>query len=132
MGYRGVTADTCNIAQISKSGKVGAVKTPAEITSAIIAGSGLAEFDLITAPTLGIFAHPQTDPPYYSLLTSGQKQQYRRSIVVLTVWQDDVIQRFSSGIKRVKVIKLSNSTHYIYLNNEELVVRHMRNFLLGE
>ncbi|MCE5335470.1 MAG: alpha/beta hydrolase [Desulfobacteraceae bacterium] len=132
MGYRGVTADTCNIARIGPSGAVGSAKTPAWITSTIIQNSGVADFDLITAPTLGIFAHPQAIPPYVSQLSTEQQEAFDLSMQSLEVWQEDVYQRMSAGIPDFQIHLLSNAAHYIFLTNEAEVVRHMRAFLLGE
>jgi len=132
MGYRGVTADTCNVAKISLAGHVGESTTPARITSTIIAKSGVADFSRITVPALGIFASPQATPPYISRLSSEQQDQYYQSVKMLAVWQADVIQRFSSGVKNVQVVELPDAAHYIFISNEAQVVQLMRAFLLGE
>ncbi len=132
LGYRAVTADTCNLYHVCKSGKLGAYKTSGDISKAIISGSGMADFEKITAPALGIFARPQAAPPYVSLLTDDQKERYNASMQKSAVWQADVIERFSSGIKNVQVLELPNAPHYFFLTHEGDIVHLIRTFLLGQ
>jgi pimeloyl-ACP methyl ester carboxylesterase len=132
LGHRGVIADLCNVTRIGVNGRVGTSKTPNEITAEIIASSGLAHFERINAPTLGIFADPQADPPYVKLLTPADLEQYRLAMQARDIWQHDVIQRFSSGIRDVRVVKVRNAAHYVFISHEAQVVRVMRTFLLGQ
>ncbi len=131
MGYRGVAADTCNVFNINGAGNVLANKTTREIGDAVIKGSGLADFASITAPTLGIFTYPQATPPYYYFLTAEQQKTFDDAMALLAVWKDDVIDRFSAGIKDVQVVKIPNAPHYIFRSNEAEVVHLLRTFLLG-
>jgi hypothetical protein len=116
------------------SGRVLGPVTPPEIYSKIHAGLQPADYDRINAPALGIFNRitPQFRTPYYSYLEPAQQEEFNRSIDSLSKWVEGAIQRFRSEVKNARVVELRDTNHYVFIVDEALVVREMRQFLLEE
>lgn len=131
-GYRKPLAAICNLVRTDPSGKVVGPVTPPEISSKILGGLQLAQYDRIKAPVLGIFSRVSGDTriPYYWDLNPARQEEFRRSITPLAKWIDGAIQRFRSGVKNSRVIELPDRNHYFFLIEEWLVVRRIRKFLL--
>jgi pimeloyl-ACP methyl ester carboxylesterase len=106
--------------------------SPPEISAKMAKGSKQADFEKIQAPALAIFAPLSKDVPqlFYNYLTLEQKADYDRIFPSIVDWQTDAIQRFRRGVPNAHVVELPGALHYLYLNNEGLVVLEMREFLL--
>ena len=133
-GYRKPLAAICNMIRTDPSGRVIGAITPPEISSKIYEGLQPAEYDRIQAPVLGIFNKitPQYRLPYYWDLDPAQQEEFNRNINSLATWIEGAIQRFRSGVKNSRVIELHDTNHYVFIVDEALVVREMREFLLEE
>ena len=92
------------------------------------------DYAKIRAPRLAIFATYARNvyPPWYPYLNNGEKATFRANWPPIVEWQADAIARFQSydpkGTKPT-VFTLPLAPHYIFINNENFVVRHMRAFL---
>jgi hypothetical protein len=42
------------------------------------------------------------------------------------------IERFRTEVRGSRVVEIPNTNHYVYVVDEALVVREMRNFLMGK
>jgi non-heme chloroperoxidase len=93
-----------------------------------------AEYERIKAPVLAIWdvVTPESRLPYYWYLDQAQRDQYDRFMAEYLVWLKDARQRFRTGIKHACVVELEKSHHYIFIRDEDAVVREMRKFLLDE
>ncbi len=133
-GYRKPLAAICNMIRTDPSGRVVGAITPPEIAGKIYEGLQQAEYDRIQAPALGIFNKitPQYRLPYYWYLDPARQEEFNRNIKSLANWIEGAIQRFRSGVKNSRVIELHDTNHYVFIVEEALVVREMRNFLLEE
>jgi pimeloyl-ACP methyl ester carboxylesterase len=133
-GYREPNAALCNSLRMDSAGRIIDSVTPPEIQQKIFANSKNAQFERIEAPALGIFYvwTPTTRLPAYYFLDAAQQAEYEAVWPSYVEWQADAIQRFSTGISNSRVIELADSNHYVYLTDEGLVAREMREFLLGE
>jgi non-heme chloroperoxidase len=133
-GYRKPLAAICNMIRTDPSGRVIGAITPPEISSKIYEGLQPAEYDRIQAPVLGIFnvITPQYRLPYYWYLDPARQEEFNRNIESLAKWIEGAIQRFRSGVKNSRVIELHNTCHYVFIEDEALVVREMRKVLLEE
>jgi pimeloyl-ACP methyl ester carboxylesterase len=131
-GYRKPLAAICNMIRTDPSGRVVGAITPPEIPSKIYAGLQPAKYDRIRAPVLGIFNRitPQYRLPYYWRLEPLAQDEFDRSIDSLAKWIDGAIQNFRAGVKNSRVIELLDTNHYVYIVDEAVVVREMRQFLL--
>jgi pimeloyl-ACP methyl ester carboxylesterase len=133
-GYRKPLAAICNMIRRDPSGRVIGAVTPPEISDKLIAGLQPAVYERIHAPTLGIFNRitPPYHMPYYWALKPAEQAEFDRSIAALAQWTDGAIQRFRSEVKGSRVVEIPNTNHYVYVVEEALVVREMRDFLLGK
>jgi hypothetical protein len=92
----------------------------------------------VEAPRLGIFGlfSTETRQDFYWYLSPAEQKIFDQNFKAIVEWQRTTIKRFrESGAKNPKptVLELPpGTTHYIFLNNEALVVRTMRQFLLGK
>ena len=79
LGYRGAIADAWNTCYVKPNAHMGDPRSPPEISTAVLYGSGTAAFDRIKAPTLGFFAYPEEIPPYVEFLdlTPEQQENYK-------------------------------------------------------
>ena len=129
-GFRLPTTDFSNTVELNRRGNLVNNVTPADIGAKILFGSGLAEFDLITAPTLAFFARPQATPPYVWDLPEDQQEQYKTFAAAHATWQAGVMQRLSDGVKGSQVVEIPDAAHYLFITNESKVIQLMREFLL--
>ena len=133
-GYRKPLAAICNMIRTDPSGKIVGPVTPPAITGKVLAGLQPAAYERIRAPALGIFNRitPQFRTSYYGSLEPAKQEEFNRSVTALSKWADGAIQRFRSEVKNSRVVELHNTNHYVYIVDEALVVREMRQFLLGK
>lgn len=124
----------CNSFHVDAAGAIVAAISPPWVTQKLKAGSQEAEYDRIRAPALAIFAPltAQARTPAYWYLDPAQQVIYRRNFKALAEWQMDAIRRFRSGIKKSRVVELPGANHYVFIDNEAVVVREMHQFLLGK
>jgi pimeloyl-ACP methyl ester carboxylesterase len=92
------------------------------------------EFERIKAPVLAIWdaVTPESRLPYYWHLDQAQREQYDRFMAAYLVWLKDARQRLRTGVKNTRVVELEKSHHYIFIRDEDAVVREMRKFLLDK
>lgn len=92
------------------------------------------DYAKIHAPRLGIFAtyDRRVYQPWYWYLSAAEQAKFRANWAPIVGWQGDAIARFKmhapNGVKPM-VFTLPSAPHYIYINNEDFVVRQMRIFL---
>ena len=105
------------------------------INRKVIDGIGArVDYAKIRAPRLGIFAtyDRRVYQPWYWYLSAAERARFRENWPPLVDWQRDAIARFQAhnrnGVKPV-VFRLPSAPHYIYINDEDFVVRQMRDFL---
>jgi pimeloyl-ACP methyl ester carboxylesterase len=132
-GYRKPLAALCNMIRLDPSGRVVGPVTPPEISAKIMAGLRPAEYGRIRAPALGIFNRitPRFRASYYRSLDPAKRQEFTRSIAMLSPWVAGAIRRFRSEVRDSRVVELEDTNHYVFIVDEALVVREMREFLLG-
>jgi non-heme chloroperoxidase len=130
-GYRKPLAAICNMIRRDAAGRVVGPVTPPEVPAKLVAGLQPAVYERIHAPALGIFNRitPPYHMPYYWSLKPAEQTAFDRDIAALAKWNDGAIDRFRSQVKGSRVIEIPNTNHYVYVVDEALVVRHMRNFL---
>ena len=108
---------------------------PSSINRKVIQGIGeRVDYSKIRAPRLGIFAtyDRRIYPPWYWYLSTAKQAKSRANWPPIVDWQADAIGRFDTYTphgKKPVVFRLPSAPHYIYINNEDFVVRQMRAFL---
>lgn len=130
-GSRPPLSSLPGVYRFDSTGAVVAPVTPPEIPTKLVQGSKQADFERIQAPTLAILAPFSREMPqlFYNYLSKEQQIESDRTFPAIVDWQTDAIQRFRRGVRNARVVELPGALHYIYLNNEGLVVSEMRQFL---
>ena len=68
--------------------------------------------------------------PYYSRLNAAAQADFAEKLAPLAKWIDGAIERFRSGLAHSRVVELHDANHYVFVVDEGLVVREVREFLL--
>ncbi len=133
-GYRKPLAALCNMLRLDASGRVVGAVTPPEVSQKILEGLQPADLQRIQAPVLGIFNRitPDYRLPYVGALDPAGQKAFISSIGALSAWIQAAISHFRSDVPHARVIELENTNHYLFIVDEELVVREMRRFLLSD
>jgi len=133
-GFRTPLGAICSSLRTDPTGRVVGEVTPPEISTKILQGLRPTQYDRIRAPALGIFNRftPQYRVPFYWRLGPAQQQEFDHDIGPLAKWAGAAIERFRAGVKNARVVELHDVNHYVFIVDEALVVREMRQFLLGE
>lgn len=118
---------------VDAAGRVHDTATPTAY-QAIQDHSQPGEYHRIKAPVLAIWdaTTPESRLPYYWLLDQAQRYQHDRFMANYLVWLKDERQRFRTGIKQARIVELEKSHHYVFIRDEDAVVREMRKFLLDQ
>jgi hypothetical protein len=84
----------------------------------------------IRVPALVFFALPHGLGPWIDSSTDPKVREeakaYTAALTRLTARQAQLIE---DGIRTARIVKLPDAHHYIYLSNQEDVIREMRSFL---
>ena len=133
-GYRKPLAAYCNMVRRDATGRVIGPVTPPAISAKLLAGLQPSDYARVHAPALGIFNRitPPYRAPYYWSLKPPVQEQWDRSIAALAKWTTGAIERFRTEVRGSRVVEIPNTNHYVYVVDEALVVREMRNFLMGK
>jgi len=133
-GYRKPLAAYCHMVRRDATGRVVGPVTPPAISAKLLAGLQPSDYARIHAPALGIFNRitPPYRAPYYWSLKPAVQAQWDQRIAALAMWNAGAIERFRNEVKGSRVVEIPNTNHYVYVVDEALVVREMRNFLLGK
>lgn len=139
-GFRRPNAAACNAFTFSPSGTFGDSVTPDDINAKLLAGvkrQRPVDWQKIRAPRLAIFATFSREHllPWYWYLSDEQQAVFDRAWPPIVKWHEDSIQRFREHAPdhpEPIVRELPGAPHYIYISNEDLVVREMLEFLLGD
>jgi pimeloyl-ACP methyl ester carboxylesterase len=92
------------------------------------------DYTKIRAPRLGIFAtyDRRVYQPWYWYLSSADQATFRANWPPIVDWQSGAISRFKAhgpNVAKPIVLTLPSAPHYIFINDEDYVVRQMRSFL---
>ncbi len=123
---------TCLGAQFNADGEITGSTTPDWVSERILDGvksNPPVNWANITAPRLGILAPytAQARQSWYWYLTPTLQVEFDERWPAVVEWEGDTIRKFSYG--NPSLYLLPGAPHYIYLTNEDVVVREMRKFL---
>jgi pimeloyl-ACP methyl ester carboxylesterase len=118
--------------QVNAEGNIIGSASPEESSQKVHAGSAPAEFEKIQAPVLALLSPLTPDPPLRHYLPEDQKVEFDRLFPAVIAWQNDSRRRFREGVKNARIVESPGGYHYNFITNEALVVKEMREFLLGD
>ena len=88
------------------------------------------KFTAIPVPALFVFANPHSLGTWVDQSTDpaveAKAKAYSTALSALTARQEDAVQ---NGVPHAHVITLQHAHHYVYLSNEEDIVREIRAFV---
>ncbi|HEX2525412.1 MAG TPA: alpha/beta hydrolase [Geminicoccus sp.] len=139
-GTRKNDTSTCLGLIFGSTGAVLDAANPPEISAKILAGvqapaNPLVDWRRIQAPRLGIFADysAKVRLPHYWYLEPADQALFDRNFPGIVAWQKQTIERFfqhgGDGPKPVVRVLPAFTSHYLFINREDFVVREMRRFL---
>ena len=92
--------------------------------------TGMKQYAAIPAPALAIFANPHSQGAWVDNSTDPAIQQaakaYSSALAILAEQQS---KAFQTGVPKARVIVIPHAHHYVFLSNEQEVLREMRVFL---
>lgn len=123
---------TCLRLQFNAAGEITGATSPEWVQERIhdgVKSTPPVNWANIAAPRLGIFAAPslQARQSWYWYLTPALQAKFDEKWPAYVERAADAIQKFRSG--NANVYLLPGAPHYVYLSNEDVVVREMRKFL---
>jgi pimeloyl-ACP methyl ester carboxylesterase len=135
------TPAVCIGVKFDKKGAITGSTTPNWVSEKILAGvqaqaNPPVDWALVEAPRLGIFDVPSVEGklPFYWYLSSKDQEVFNDEWPAIVNWYAVTMKKFAApneGAPTPVVYKLPDAPHYFYLSDPSLVVRVMREFLLG-
>lgn len=106
-------------------GTVGKPITPPSVLQAIHAGER--KYTKIPVPILDIYVAPQDLSPWYkgdpSALAAAESKDAAEAEAQAKV--------FANGVPSVRLVRVADASHYVYMSNEADVLRAVRTFISG-
>lgn len=115
-------------------GSVGGAKTPGSVPDSIMAGDHSHDYSKIRAPVLALVGFPATPQDQ---IQENHVTDAGERIIVEAVYGSYVgmtrnrIKRIERAAGGARVVELWGANHFVFLSNEEEVLREMHNFIAG-
>jgi pimeloyl-ACP methyl ester carboxylesterase len=110
------------------NGAVGRARTPARIPQAIM--DGHKKFTVIACPTLAIFVTPEDNRPVLSRIDDTAARASAQTVLEsFDKNRQKQSEAFETGVPSAHVVRIANTSHYVFLSNEADVLTEMRAFL---
>jgi len=124
-------AEIRQIFQTTADGRVGGYRTPGSVGQACRAGVEKPDFARIRAPVLSFVAIPSIDDCLRSLQRGDDDARAACAEVtaVSRTLREERFKAFQSSVPQARVVTLPMAKHYVFISNEEEVLREMRAFL---
>jgi non-heme chloroperoxidase len=88
---------------------------------------GAQKYTAIQVPILAIYANPRDPGPY----PYNPPAERAATEALQTAGIEAIAKAFENGVHSARVVRVPNSTHYVFLSNEADVLREIRVFLAG-
>src|SRR5260370_36924406 len=112
-------------------GKVEGTRTPARVGRAIQAGVERPDFAHIRVPILSFVAFYGIEDCLRSYQLDGPEGRTtcEKAAAISRASSKDVIKAFQNDAPQARVIELTDAKHYLFISNEEDVLREVRSFI---
>lgn len=122
---QGYTPPEAELRQCCEAGSApgGERRTPRSVSQAI--GAAVQKYSRIRPPVLAIYALPHNMGPWANQDPSVREQFAAMDLVTT----GGMASAFQAGVPTSRVVRLPNAHHYVFLSNEEDVLREMRAFI---
>lgn len=109
---------------------IGAPRTPRSVSGAILSGVTKPDYSGIRVPALAIYAVPRSEKDVPGFGTASQPTM--RDLFQMMKEQVSMNSTaFRSGVRNARVIEIHGANHYLFLSNEEDVLRAIRTFVVS-
>lgn len=124
-------AELRNVFNSTPDGKVGQAKAPARVGRAIQASVAKPDFAHIQVPVLSFVAFYNVEDCLRSYQLDGPagRATCEEATAVSRASRKDGIKAFQQEVPQARVIELPDAKHYLFISNEEDVLREIRSFL---
>jgi len=134
MGFAVPESELRNDFATNPDGTMGRYGTPISVRDAITAGMKKPDYSRIRVPVLAFFVLPK---PLEDQIQRYQPQTTEERAAIEQVYAADMdyakrsIGKLQSGVPGARVVELAGENHYVFLSNEQDVLREIRQFLAG-
>jgi non-heme chloroperoxidase len=124
-------AELRNMFNSTPDGRVGQAKTPARVGRAIQAGVEKPDFTHLRLPVLSFVAFYGVDDCLRAYRLDGQagRATCEQATIVSQASRKDGIKAFLNDVPQARVVELKDAKHYVFISNEEDVLREIRSFI---
>ena len=104
--------------------------TPDSISVALLRGTVGPRYAAVRVPALAIYAPcDSTRFAYWARLDAAVRDSSRAFLARTAAWCRAQVARFTSGVRRSRVVELPGANHYVFLSDPDTVAAAMRAFL---
>jgi len=124
-------AELRNMFSSAPDGKVAHARAPSRVAQAIHAGVEKPDFKHIRVPVLSFVAFYNVEDCLlaYQLDGPAGRATCEKAAAVSRASRQDGIKAFEDDVPQATVVPLLNAKHYVFISNEEDVLRELRSFL---
>jgi non-heme chloroperoxidase len=109
---------------------IGAPRTPPSVSAAILSGLTKPDYAGIRVPALAIYAVPRSEEDVPGFGTASESVM-RDLFQVMKEEERTNSAAFRSAVRKARVIEIPGAKHYLFLSNEEDVLRAIRAFVVN-
>lgn len=132
-GYSPPEGELRETHRVSPDGSVGEYDAPDDVWHAIIGGVQKPDYHSIRVPALAIYAVPRTAKDvaqqWYKLDDPNVQLAVERAYAIGIQSIEEAGREFQDGSPERRVVHLRGADHYVFLSNEEDVLRELKAFL---
>jgi non-heme chloroperoxidase len=113
-------------------GTMGKYKTPANVGAAVLAGMRKPDYSRIRVPVLAFFALPtplREQIELYQPKNAEERSAMEQVYAADLDWVRTAINGLRSGAPEARIVEPAGANHYVFLSNEQEVLREIRLFL---
>jgi non-heme chloroperoxidase len=132
MGIAFPESELRNVFAVDSDGSMGEYKTAASVGKAIFAGMRKPDYSQIRVPVLAFFAVPkplEEQIELYQPKNAEERGAMQQVYGADVDWAKTAISRVRTGVPKARVVELVGANHYVFLSNEQEVLREIRLFL---
>jgi len=109
---------------------IGAPRTPRSVSAAILSGLTKPDYGGIRVPALAIYAVPRSEEDVPGFGTASQSA-IRDVFQAMKGEERTNSAAFRSAVRNARVVEIPGARHFVFLSNEEDVLRSIRAFVVN-
>jgi pimeloyl-ACP methyl ester carboxylesterase len=132
VGYSFPESELRSVYFTLKDGSMGPHMTPPRVTEAITAGMGKPDFSRIRVPVLAFYALPESLDKQirrYLPQTPAEREALEQVYAFDVGYSRRISGSLRDAVPAAKIVEIPGANHYMFLSNEEEVLRELRGFV---